>query len=328
MRILEITRSGFFKALMPDRTHWIRWGHPLTVDEPHAPEGAGAAALLQLAWRMRGERFDLVVLPAINPGHRYEQPPHKLFAKSALQSAARSRHGATLCGRVLGANRHIIVDVGDDRRLCRTTMRLFPRHALYFKRELALADEGTRVRPLSLFVPNEARMPPPLEKDIDVFFAGDLCNRVRQDAVAAIGSLARRDFRVFAPKHPLPYREFLTTLARAWLVLSPEGHGWDCYRHYEACLAGSVPVINRPSYPRRLYLREGLHCFYYDPNGEGLAPLLARLLADKERLRAMAQSGRRHVLENHTRAAVARYMLSELDHAARPADGAAELPAA
>lgn len=314
MRILEITRSGFFKALLPEATHWIRWGPPLTVDEPHDPEGAGVAALLRILWRMHARHFDLVVLPAIHPDHHYDEPPHKVLAKFALQSAARVPRSAMLLDRLFAGGRHIIVDIADYVRLCDTTIRLFPRHALYFKREFELGGnaDGGRARPLSLFAPNEARMPAACEKDIEVFFAGAVCNRIREDAVAAIGALAQRGYRIFAPSRPLPYAEFMAALARSWLVLSPEGYGWDCYRHYEACLAGSVPVINRPNYRRRLYLQDGVHCFYYEPDGEGLGPLLARLLADKERLARMGEMGRRHVLQNHTRAAVARSMLDAL----------------
>jgi hypothetical protein len=111
---------------------------------------------------------------------------------------------------------------------------------------------------------------------------------------------------------PLPYPDFIAALARSWLVLSPEGYGWDCYRHYEACLAGSVPVINRPSYHRPLFLQHGVHCFYYDLGQGSLAALLLAVLANKDRLMGMAEAGREHVLANHTRSAVARYMLREI----------------
>ena len=104
----------------------------------------------------------------------------------------------------------------------------------------------------------------------------------------------------------------MAALARSWLVLSPEGHGWDCYRHYEACLAGSVPVISSPRYRRRLYLEDGVHCFYYDADRASLGDQLLALLVDKGRLVRMAEAGRRHVLANHTRSAVARYMLKEI----------------
>jgi hypothetical protein len=327
MRILELTRCGFFKALLPDSTCWIQWGPSLTADETHRPDVVGFSAAAEILWRVRNGTYDLIVLPAIHPEHRFDEPWHKLAAKSVLDTAARSTILAPLLRRVVGSCRHIAVDIGDDRCFCEATIRLFPRLSLYFKRELDLdqiADPG-RVRPLPLFVPNEDRIPQGREKDIDVFFAGALCNGIRRDAVEAIGSLSGRGLRVVIPSAPLPYPEFLTALARSWLVLSPEGYGWDCYRHYEACLAGSVPVINRPSYRRSLFLQHGVHCFYYDTGPGSLVELLPAALADKDRLMRIAEAGRQYVLANHTRSAVARYMLREIAEKTAVAKDSVEL---
>jgi glycosyltransferase involved in cell wall biosynthesis len=314
MKILEVTRSGFFKALQPDSTRWIRWGAPLTVDEPHRPDAFGFSALPQILWQVSNNTYDFVVLPAIHPEHRFDEPWHKLAAKFVLQTAARSALLSAPLSRVVGSCRHVIVDIGDDRRLCEATIRLFPRSTLYFKRELDLdrITELDRVRPLPLFVPNENLIPKRQQKDVDVFFAGALCNQIRTDALETIRSLSGRGLRVVIPSAPLPYPDFMEALARSWLVLSPEGYGWDCYRHYEACIAGSVPVINRPSYRRHLFLQDGQHCFYYDPGQGSLAELLHAVLADKGRLMRMAEAGRQHVLVNHTRSAVARYVLREI----------------
>jgi glycosyltransferase involved in cell wall biosynthesis len=314
MNILEATRCGFFKALQPDRTCWIRWGPSLTADEPHRPERFGFSRLAQILWRVRNNTYDLVVLSAIHPEHKYDEPWHKLAAKFALQTAARSAVFSGLLSRAVGSCRHVIVDIGDDRHLCEATIRLLPRSALYFKRELDLdrITEPSRVRPLPLFVPNENLIPQRRQKDIDVFFAGTLCNGIRNDAVETLRSLSRRGLRVVIPSASLPYPDFLVALARSWLVLSPEGYGWDCYRHYEACLAGSVPVINRPSYRRPLFLQHGVHCFYYDPGPGSLAELLLAVLANKDALMHIAETGRQHVLANHTRSAVARYILREI----------------
>jgi hypothetical protein len=38
MRVLEASRLGVFKGLLPDETEWIRWGSSLTADEPGHPE--------------------------------------------------------------------------------------------------------------------------------------------------------------------------------------------------------------------------------------------------------------------------------------------------
>ncbi|HWX30004.1 MAG TPA: glycosyltransferase [Steroidobacteraceae bacterium] len=314
MRVLEVTRFGFFKALQPDSTCWIRWGTPLTVDEPHRPDGFGFPTLAKMLWCVRNDTYDLVVLPAIHPEHRFDEPWHKLAAKSVLQTATRSAVFSALLSRIVGSCRHVIVDIGDDRHFCEATVRLFPRSILYFKRELDLdrIAERSRVRPLPLFVPNETLIPKRQQKDIDVFFAGALCNEIRSNAVETVRGLSGRDLRVVIPPAPLAYPDFMVALARSWLVLSPEGYGWDCYRHYEACLAGSVPVINRPSYRRPIFLRHGEHCFYYDPGRGSLAEMLHAVLANKDMLMRVAEAGRQHVLANHTRSAVARYILREI----------------
>ena len=316
--MLEISRCGLFKAVEPDTTDWFRWGSSLTADEPHAPTSHSLPALARVFRSIRNGEYDLIVIPAIHADHRFDQPRHKLAAKSLLRAMAGSPTCSRMLGRVaVGSCCHIVVDLRDERQLCETALRVFPGAALYFKRELDLDEINQRqvpvaVRPLPLFIPDERQLPPPCEKEIDVVFAGALCNGTREAALEVARSLSARGVRVHAPPAPLPYGQFLTTLARSWLVLSPEGYGWDCYRHYEACYAGAVPVINSPRYRRRLYLEDGVHCFYYDADREPLAERLLAMLADKDRLLRMADAGRRHVLANHTRTAVARYMLEEV----------------
>jgi hypothetical protein len=315
-RILEITRLGLFKAFQPDATEWIRWGPSLTADEQYVPDRFGARELLGVLHSVARHNYDLIVLPAVHPDHRYDEPWHKLIAKSALQLSSRSGALSRAFTALFGTTPHVIVDVGDNRTLCETAIRLFPSNSLYFMRELdldltALPQDRKRVRPLSLFVPNEALAPEPCEKTIDVFFAAAVCNEARATAMHAAADLAERGLRVVVAHEPLPYREFLATLARSWLVLSPEGYGWDCYRHYESCLAGSVPLINRPAYRRTLYLQEGIHCFYYDSEQASLADLVVELLGNKDRLMRMAKAGRQHVLAHHTRAAIARFIMRE-----------------
>jgi hypothetical protein len=314
MRIVEISRAGFFKALTPETTRWLRWGSALTADEPNQPAASAFGLLARFD-------YDLIVLPAIHPGHRYDQSWLKLAAKSVLDSASRSATCSRLLNRFIGDARHIIVDLRDERELCDATLRLFPRACRYFKRELDFDHPADpiiepKLRPLPLFLPDERYAPLPHEKDIDIFFSGALTNEIRVQAVKAASALAARGLRVVVLSNPLPYSDFMASLARSWLVLSPEGFGWDCYRHYEACLAGAVPVINRPRYRRPLYLQEGVHCFYYDVFREALEDRLLSFITDKARLQQMAEDGRKHVLANHTRSAVARYMLNEISKSA------------
>jgi hypothetical protein len=318
VRVLEISRLGVFKALLPDDTDWIRWGGSLTADEPMQPEEPSLALLARTLSRIGRREFDLIVLPAIHPQHVHNQSKYKLMSKAMLRGAAKVPAFATLLHRFgLHSTRCVVLDIHDERHLCDTTLRLFPHCALYFKRELAFDEPrdgpwAGKIKPVPLILPDESKIPTTREKDIDLIFVGTLCNDTRTRAVQEARSLVRHGVRVFIPDGPLPYPAFMEALGRAWLVLSPEGLGWDCYRHYEACLAGSVPLINSPRFQRRLYLKEGTHCFYYDADRDCIAARVVELLADKPRLSRMSEEGRRYVLANHTRSAVGRYILSEL----------------
>jgi hypothetical protein len=318
MKVLEISRLGLFKELLPGDTDWIRWGNRLTADEPVLPDRLSLGMVARTLSRLGTRRYDLIVLPAIHPEHTHDQPKYKLALKSVCRQLSKiSAFGATLDWIGLRPSRCVILDISDEQHLCSTTLHLFPRYALYFKRELIL-DEAQdsilagKVKPLPLILPDERRIPAARGKDIDIFFAGAVCNDTRRKAVDEARSLAAHGIRVVIPDEPLAYPAFMEALSRSWLVLSPEGHGWDCYRHYEACLAGSIPIINSPRYQRRVYLQDGIHCFYYDADRESLAARVIEILTDKQRLARMAEEGRRYVLANHTRAAVARYILSEL----------------
>jgi hypothetical protein len=41
----------------------------------------------------------------------------------------------------------------------------------------------------------------------------------------------------------LPYNQYFNTLPSYKFVISPEGNGIDCHRHYEALMAGCIPII-------------------------------------------------------------------------------------
>src|SRR4029453_1836066 len=113
-------------------------------------------------------------------------------------------------------------------------------------------------------------------------------------------------------RHPLEIAEgqlslqdFYRRCAQAWIVWSPEGLGWDCFRHYEALGCGSVPVINQPTIERHQPLLGGEHAVYYDPVPGELTRTIVAALADKDRLRAMARAGKSHVMTHHTQDALA-----------------------
>ena len=111
--------------------------------------------------------------------------------------------------------------------------------------------------------------------------------------------LARPRLRIDIPRTAAA-EEFYRRCAQAWIIWSPEGHGWDCFRHYEALACGSVPLINQPTIERYRPLLDGVHALYYDPE-PGRADARARNGARRQGPAAtIARNGRAQCMRHHT----------------------------
>jgi hypothetical protein len=259
----------------------------------------------------------------------------------------------------------VIVDYDDELTIDRRDLRLLEQCHLYFKRELGqnvwtnllraqpwLGEYQAMIRnphfrklvgkfrPLSLGISEDQlteiqlaapRVGESTAKRFDIFFAGTTENStVREVGLPWLHKLKEEGYAVYLPEERLPRQKFIEALAASWLAWSPEGSGWDCYRHYEVCLAGSVPVINFPSIRRHAPLRDGIHCFYYAVEGDDLLQKVKAALSDKPRLTAMAQAARQLALEHHTCERLGAYILTECQKAEEtaqlPVDTAPSIP--
>ena len=232
----------------------------------------------------------------------------------------------------------VVVDHEDLPVINRNNLQLLDRCDLWFKRELppdhwrvftktAHPNLPTprfrsnprhqawvrKLRPISIGLPLHADgLPlPPREKTADIFFSGRVAgsSSVRERGLAELKALADAGVKVDIPDRPLPPAEFYERCAAAWLVWSPEGYGWDCFRHYEAPACGSVPLISQPWIDRHAPLEHGVHALYYDVEPGGLTRAVTTALADKAALRRIAAAGQTHVARHHTPEALARYIV-------------------
>jgi len=234
----------------------------------------------------------------------------------------------------------VVVDHEDLPLINRDNLFLLDRCALWFKRELPVdrwrvflktahanlptprfraearrAAWTQKLRPLSLGLPIGFEGLPPAPappKTADVFFAGRVAGSswIRPRGLSELTALATTEgLRLDIPEAPLPRAEFYARCAGAWLVWSPEGLGWDCFRHYEAAAAGSVPMINQPTIERHRPLIGGEHALYYDPEPGGLTRALRSALADRSALARIAAAAQSHVLTHHTPEAIAGYIV-------------------
>jgi hypothetical protein len=141
-------------------------------------------------------------------------------------------------------------------------------------------------------------------KTVDVFAALTLegGTTVRNEGIKHLRKLADDGVVLDIADRRIDHAEYLERMSRAWLTWSPEGLGWDCFRHYEAPLKYSVPVINNPTIIRYAPLLDSIHAIYYDPDDpESLGNKVKLALSDKVRLRDMGHAARSHVLKYHVR---------------------------
>jgi len=339
--ILEIGRFCLFKRVYPETTTWLHPGDtpPTGSEYSLLPPFVTRAAIPSIKRRLRDRDYQLIVYfpPGLSP-----HTASGLSFRSVLKRIGRRRSSlratvSALLREAVGIPL-VVLDMDDAESLDPANISLLDHCRAYFKREmpddhaklfhgargapgfrswspLSLECRLAKLRPISLGLPKEriqSAPPVPHEKTVDVFFAGKVKKcLVREQGLSFLRSLASKGF-IVTTAEGLSLEEYLQRCARAWLVWSPEGMGRDCFRHYEAPLCWSVPVINHAPILRYRPLIDGTHCFYYDAKGDNLEQVIVRALSDKTRLLSMAEEGRAYVLAYHTHEALCRYVLSEV----------------
>jgi hypothetical protein len=333
-RVLEVGGTAMFKQAAPAATELVWTEHHAHV------EGVGATTPFTLrrlpALRRALDRgdFDLIV------GHAPRRPPWSVRrAAGLLRYHGRRgpelylRSLGTLLLYRSTRTPLVVVDLADEATLWRHNFPLLDRARVYFKRELPIdrskvfGGSGSRklgfpaprrsvrfqawcgkLAPISLGVSPlrraaivRATTPSP-DKAVDVFFAGrvDTAPTLREAGLAELRALRREGFRIDLPPEPLERPEFYRRCARAWITWSPEGLGWDCFRHYEAGLCGSVPLMSEPTILRHAPYRTGEQALLHEVEPGELARSVRAGLEDRPRLGWMGAAARDHVLRHHT----------------------------
>jgi glycosyltransferase involved in cell wall biosynthesis len=332
----------WIKTVFPQQTQCFSTVHTRrTADPDNGLHNISPRTLPKLHRALRAPDLALVVCrPLFYPPWHWQWIARELFSRRALsgQSHILSALGMQLLRLPIKAP-IAVIDTEDYPAINRDRFFVLARSRLYFKRELppdhwrlfmrtAHPNLPTRrfrqlprwraaigkIRPLSLGLPLDSVSLLPIEareKTADVFFVGDSesSSTVREAGMRELIALRDRGVVIDIPQSRLPLPEFYQRAARAWLIWSPEGLGWDCFRHYEALACGSVPVINQPSIERHRPLIAGEHALFYDTVPGELTRTIVAALADKNRLRAMASAGKAHVMAHHTPDALVRHVI-------------------
>lgn len=343
-RILEIGEIGLFHAAMPGNTDTCFASY--RADMRHARKWLGIRRFVSMVRAARRGDYDLIVVhPPFYPGWH----PRSFLAAlkfTLFRGNFSDIYGALVSPLMYEALRlvslpgMIAIDKSDSFGIPRHHHFLFDKVDYYFKRELPVDHWQTlyasahrrlpgfsfrmkkrwqrriaKLRPIALGIYADkveaARAAYGSAKTSDVFFAGavDGNSTVRGQVPRLVEQLRAAGISVDCPRERLPFDEFIKRCAQSWLTLSPEGLGWDCFRHVEAAIAGSVPLVNAPTIHRYRPLVVGEQCFVYYPDEDNFVARVKGYLADKQRLQRMAASAHEHALAHLTNQAVARALL-------------------
>jgi len=335
--IIEIGEKPFVSTSLPDETLYFS-----TRAAHDRPKGGKVLESLFALWRALGDPAVslIVVQPTYYAPWSWRHLLRSVFSRHIFSGRMPLLrvYGPQLL-RWRGRAPIVVLDHEDLPLINRNNLYLLDRCRLWFKRELPVdawrvflktahpnlptarfrLEAANRARidklrpisigfPLGVDPPTFAEPPP---KTADVFFAGriDGSSSLREQEFAELMSLRAEGVRVDVPEGRLSREDFYRRCAGAWLVWSPEGYGWDCFRHYEALACGSAPVINLPTIQRWQPLLEGEHALFYEPRPGELARTIRAALADKARLTTIARCGREHVLAHLTPLALSRHMV-------------------
>ena len=345
-RVLEIGEHALFSAAMPDITEAYFTGYraPYRGQNPFF----GIRAFLRILRAARRGDYDLIVVaPPFYPGWS----PRSFLAAfkfTVLKGRPGELWGALISPltfallRFFPGDRMIAIDRSDSFGLPRHSFFLLDKARAFFKRELPIDHWQTlygsghrrlpgasfrrkrrwlerigKVRPIGLGLHSEladaALATGNAVKRRDLFFAGSIDGNssVRALVPAQLAALKAAGVDVDWAEQPVPRAEFYQRCAEAWLVLSPAGLGWDCYRHIEAALCGSVPLVSAPSIDRYKPFVIGDHCIAYAPDENRLVETVIAALEDKKRLAAMAAKARDHATAHLTELAMCQALLAE-----------------
>ena len=339
LRILEIGEFGLFKNAYPDETTWIWTGDrsaPALADATATP-----AAMFRVLRQISDKSYDLIVAtpPLYSPAHpRYWA--RAFFRRPWTPWAALTKRFGTSYLRFADASAPLVIlDFNDCPSIGAPTSALADKAKFIFKRELptdrwrVLSGVGHKYLPtqrirrsrkwgrrigkfrpinLPLFFWRDEFAPTSFpDKSVDIFFSGavDGNSTLRAEGRFELERLRSLGVTVDFPEHALSLRDYCARMSRAWLAWSPEGLGWHCYRHAEAGLCQTVPVMNQPTVLRATPLEEGIHGFYYTPEPGGLSRAITSALADKAKLKRVAEAARIHSLANFTVKACCDYIL-------------------
>ncbi len=312
-RALVVFQDNLLKGVPGVEADFISTGASITPGPGFAGEPAARPlqTILKALGRLSARRYDYVLLPAVNLAWAHDPPGFKSRLRRVIRAALPSGARRGPAGR---KPRIAFIDRYDS-------TVIYPEVAaalgadIYFKANLGTLLPGDfpfKVESMPYWVFEQNYPSVSGAKETDLFYSASINSPAREYAARELAELARRGVSIDHPAERLPFPEFVARMGRAALTLSPSGMGYHGFRHYEAMLMESVPVLNAGSVKTDLV--DGQTCLLYSNGVEGeLAGKVVDALKNREALAAWGKRLRDFALENHSAASAGRYVIERLD---------------
>jgi hypothetical protein len=294
-----------------------------TITPFAANEAAISRPLPTLLARVCSGEYDLVVLPAVDFRWAHDDSFLKRAVRRLVAAVLKFRPLSACVNCLLWrrATQVIVLDRYDSHEVLVDYLQCVRSARYYFKTNLLETDNnrlyptggaGCFCKPLPYWIAVENYQAPfRRDRDVDVFFAGAVNCEERRASLDRVRQLEAEGYRIVIVEGHLPFAEYLSLMSRSWLTLSPQGYGYNGFRHYESMLVGSVPLINLPDPPVVNDFRHGENSFLYSTTRGDLNEVIKTALADKGRLLHLAEGLREFVVDRHSMRAVGGYLLSQ-----------------
>ena len=336
--LIEIGNFVLIARVFPERCAWYWMGKQRPGPVAGYQRRLTLPNVLDLRRKLQADstRFAFVHVP-IRPKRTFDQGITRMLCGDFGLLAFREALSMKQCP-VIG------LDFNDATELSDTAVKILERSLCFFKRELptdirrllprnatdaqqkTVEQNAHKLMPISLGLCSGRISNLPQQPEIkkyDLFFSGDTSSEVRRGEIQLLEKLKALGVKVYQPESRLTQQEFLKKCAQSYLVWSPEGAGWDCFRHYEAAAAGSVPVMNTPPMTCYQPLRHRQHALYYLSEirnkgasgplfasiSDGFLTTVTKALEERQLLESMGAAAREFVLRHHTHVAIVNHIL-------------------
>jgi len=316
-RALVVCQDNLLKNCAAVNTDFISTGPSITPGSPDAAESFASLVekILRAFNRLATGRYDLVILPAAKLSWPHDQSRVKKQIRRLIRAVLSLQIKIHLLGLFGKKPRIAFLDRYDSTDIYPEIPTALGAD-IYFKANFKpnpSANFPFKVQflPYWVFEENYSSL---LEKKTDIFYCASINSDARRRALRELAVLAGQGVSIDHPKERISFPEFVARMGQAVLTLSPSGYGYHGFRHYEAMLMQSVPVLNTNHLRVESDLVDRQTCLLYEDEVEGdLARRMTDALKNRADLIEWGKKLRSFGSQNHSTSSVGSYLMARME---------------